>query len=566
MRKVFISIITVVVMFMALTCQSFACSSIYVGSKVSADGSTMITRSNDLQGVTANNIIVVDRVEDEPGRTMPVDEKGKTLAELPDTTYKYIATPFMDSALADKNTARDAAVCTNEYGVAMTMSVTAFSNNSALKADPLVETGLIEDRSDDLVICQSKTAREAVKVLLGIIDKFGSAEVNIALIADQKEAWYVEMYSGHQYAAVKLPDDKVSAFGNEFNLEYLSDYEESITSKELETLPKKEGFAVYGKNKELNLWDTYSGAKLTSTYSHMRTWMGHKLLAPSRFGGDYQRKDRYPLCFVPDEKVSLTGAFDIMRNRYEGTRYDPDKTGRKDMRVIGSDTSMSVHVVQVYPELPADMSNVIWECTGPAPYGVFVPVSNAVTSVDSAYGKNQPTGEAGNFDVANYPYYAFKGLNTQCMGPDNYEIYGAPVKDYWKKAEKGMTEGMTKVLANAKALDDPADYMNGYCGAMQDKAFKDAKALYKDVEWTKAANANTFEMGLDPETHQVLDKEVKLPPMEVDLDPSAYSKVPDPESAAGASGGGDNTTYLPILIGALVLAVIAVSVFILKRK
>ena len=36
------------------------------------------------------------------------------------------------------------------------------------------------------------------------------------------------MYNGHQYAAVKLPDDRVSVFGNEFLLQYASDYEDAI--------------------------------------------------------------------------------------------------------------------------------------------------------------------------------------------------------------------------------------------------------------------------------------------------------------------------------------------------
>ena len=36
------------------------------------------------------------------------------------------------------------------------------------------------------------------------------------------------MYGGHQYAAVKLPDDKVCAFGNEYSLEYVDDYSDAI--------------------------------------------------------------------------------------------------------------------------------------------------------------------------------------------------------------------------------------------------------------------------------------------------------------------------------------------------
>ena len=89
-----------------------------------------------------------------------------------------------------------------------------FSENifqeQAMAADPLVEHGISEFTAVDLVTCQSATAREGTEKLLSLIDEYGSSEVNIALIADQQETWYIEMYSGHQYAAVKLPTDKVS--------------------------------------------------------------------------------------------------------------------------------------------------------------------------------------------------------------------------------------------------------------------------------------------------------------------------------------------------------------------
>jgi hypothetical protein len=52
-------------------------------------------------------------------------------------------------------------------------------------------------------------------------------------------------------------------------MEYLSDYEDSIVSQKLESLPEEKGFAVYGKNKgkkELNLLDTYSGDEVVTNY------------------------------------------------------------------------------------------------------------------------------------------------------------------------------------------------------------------------------------------------------------------------------------------------------------
>lgn len=143
---------------------------------------------------------------------------------------------------------------------------------------------------------------------------------------------------------MKLPRDKVSVFGNEYSLEYLSDYEDNITSKDLISLAEEKGFAVHGKNGEINLLDTYSGKQTTLDYSHMRTWIGHQILAPSKFCTDYNRNSMYPLCFSPDKKVSIEDVSQIYRNRYEGTKYSPDETGREDMRVIGSETTL-VHIL-----------------------------------------------------------------------------------------------------------------------------------------------------------------------------------------------------------------------------
>lgn len=503
-----------------------ACTAVYVGSDVSADGSIIIARSNDHQDVWGNHITVTPRVEDSPGRLMPINENGTVKTEIPATTYKYTATPYMNSTTAyNGENVHDAAACTNEYGVAMTFSVSANQNDKALKADPLVEDGLCEDATTDLVVCQSKTAREGVEVLSGIIDKYGSAESGIAIIADQKEVWYVEVYTGHQYSAVKLPSDKASVFGNEFSLEYLSDYKDNITSKELISLAEKNGFAVHGRNNEINLFDTYSGNQTTTEYSHLRTWIGHQLLAPSNFSADYNHDARYPLCFTPDKDVSLQDVCQILRNRYEGTKYSPDETGRVDVRVIGTDTALSAHVIQVFPNLPADMSCISWVSSGPPVYGVFVPMSNDCINVSDAYGADQPANDEGAFDTDKYPYYVFKELCTRCVGPDNYKIYGEPVQEYWYKAESNMFAGMSKVIAQAAKMNDTEDrasYVTSYCNDMQNKAFEDGKQMLKDVVWTQNKNSNTFKIERNPETHQMTGNKVVIPQMEVKLDASKY--------------------------------------------
>ncbi len=501
---------------------SAACTGIYVGKDASADGSIIIARSNDYRADWGNHITITPHVDNSPGRFMPVSADGEVKTEIPATTYKYTATPYMDSAHASDRPDCDAAACTNEYGVSMTMSVSAHLNNESLKADPLVEGGLAEASAADLVVCQSKTAREAVEVLLGIVDKYGNAESNIAIIADQNEVWYVELYGGHQYAAVKMPNDKVAVFGNEFSLEYLSDYEDSITSADLTKLPEENGFAVKGRNGEINLFETYAGTKINNDTAHMRTWEGHRLLEPSKYSSDYDRNAMYPLAFTPDKKVSVQDVAHILRDRYEGTPYSPDEAGRNDTRAIGSDETLSAHIIQVFSNLPSEMSCVSWISCGPPVYGVFVPVSNDCVNVSEAYGANQPANDTGVFDTGHYPYYVSKGLCTQCMGPDNYNVYGKPVQAYWNESEGYMFSSMGEVLSKAAQIPDNnhrANYLTSYCNDVQTKAFNDAKEMLNEVISNQNANNASGRS------------------MELKLDASQYQYVPDvPADAKGLFG------------------------------
>ena len=524
-RFLLIAILVLAVIILPLDC--FACTGVYIGRNVSADGTVILAKSNDYQAVWPNHVTVTERKENAPGRSMPVDNGRTVFAPLPAATCRYTSTPWMDSTVAMNGQGYDATVCTNEYGVAMEMSVTAFSNKAALAADPLVEHGLSEFTAVDLVICQSSTAREAVSVLTSLLDEYGSSEVNIALIADRKEAWYVEMYCGHQYAAVKLPDDKVSVFGNEFSLEYLSDYEECVLSPGLESLPEENGFAVTGKNGELNLLATYSGDETVTDYSHLRTWIGHKLLSSGY--ESYQKSDVYPLCFVPNQKVSVQDVMEILRNRYEGTQYCPDETGRTDMRVIGTDTALSVHIVQIWPEFPADMACITWESTGPALYGVFVPVSNAALSVSAPYARNQGTEAVGEFDTNLYPYYRFKELCTLCVEKADTPVYGLPVRAYWHQAETGMTAGIAEVLQAAAAMEDreaARQLITDFCNTLQEQAFSDAGKLLNAVRFYKSQNSNTMKNSRNPDTSEVLDELKSVRPLELFLDPEAYFRVP----------------------------------------
>ena len=94
------------------------------------------------------------------------------------------------------------------------------------------------------------------------------------------------------------------------------------------------------------------------------------------------------------------------------------KYSAKIILVIGTDTALSVHIVQTYPDLPAEMACVTWESAGPALYGVFVPLSNAATSVSEPYSCNQSAEEGRIFDTNNYPYYKIQGTDDAGRGKE----------------------------------------------------------------------------------------------------------------------------------------------------
>ena len=67
------------------------------------------------------------------------------------------------------------------------------------------------------------------------------------MIADQQEAWYLESYSGHQWCAVKMPEDAVAVFGNESMLGSVADYVEGeslLHSEGLFSVPEAAGQTV----------------------------------------------------------------------------------------------------------------------------------------------------------------------------------------------------------------------------------------------------------------------------------------------------------------------------------
>ncbi len=296
------------------------------------------------------------------------------------------------------------------------------------------------------------------------------------MLADQKEAWIFEVYSGHLWAAQKMPADKVAVFGNQFMIETVepADTENFVYQKDLFTTAEANKWTVM-VNGKVHLAATFGEPR--EDYSNMRTWMGHKLLAPAT-AGEYKTETLYPLFYDPAKKVSALEVMDVLRNRYEGTKYDASLPGNESLRVIGVERQSQIHVIQVKDNYPKEISALQWLAFGNAEHSVFLPNFSGITDTYSAY---KVDGEDYN---PNGAYWKFKRICT--LAEQNRSFYGQGVKDYWNFYEEALYKDMKTAEAKMIKLyaEDPAKakkYVTDLHMQIAEKACKDADHLYDNL-------------------------------------------------------------------------------------
>ena len=379
----------------------------------------------------------------------------------------------------------------------MTSTVTAIPNKKVLKTDPLTENGIPEAAMLDVVLPRVKSAREGVEFLAKVIEEKGSAEGNVVVFADQKETWYMEILSGHQYVAVKVPEDKYAVFANTYYLGHvdLNDKENVIASKDVEKVAKESGNYKTDKDGNFHIAKSYGPDKYAEG-DRSRTYAGITLLDPKSkvtYEDDEYELFRSPT--DPNKKFTLEDAFAFQRNRFEhlNGRFVPDDqigvkkqgdngsndTVRKDQYkyALGNENVIDAHVYQINPKLPKSFGGTLWLGMGPSRNTPYVPF----------YGNVKDTYEAFKPQTATYDpnswYWTVWHIDN--MAINNQDIFGKSVQDHWKALEKQFIVDQEKKDIEYYSLKDQPEAAK----AAEDKVTKDALELsdrlfqhFKDYE------------------------------------------------------------------------------------
>ncbi|MFI3054740.1 C69 family dipeptidase [Streptococcus suis] len=522
MKKTFVSIATFLMLVCLFPVQLVqACSGFIIGKGLTTDGSILYGRTEDYpyppnNGAHNKNYIVVPATAYAKGDMLVDESFGFTAPHLANE-FKYTSTP--DAARGDGSNGNFGAHGFNEKGVSMTATVTAIPNKKVLAVDPLVTAGgLGEAILIDYVLPRVTSAREGIELIAKTIDEKGSAEGNIVIIADKNEVWYMEILSGHQYVAIKFPEDKYAIFANTYYLGHVdfTDRENVIASAKVEEVAKQaENYMmVDGK---FYIAKSY-GPENYADGDRSRTYAGIKLLDPASSvtyeDGVYDLL-RQPT--DPSRRFSLQDTFALQRNRFEHLpEFRPDDeagkvkqgdNGANDQAAdatykyaLGNENVIDAHVYQINSSLPSAFGGTVWLGLAQTRNTPYVPFYGIVTDTYEAF-KNR----SASYDTNSW-YWTVQNIDK--MAISHPELFGTSIQEKWIALEKEW-------IASQAALDAQ------YAGLSEDAAVALAPTV---TEATLARSAEIFAQLKAVEAEMMAKIEAATTPSSSSTEPSTSTE------------------------------------------
>ncbi|HEM3521272.1 C69 family dipeptidase [Streptococcus suis] len=470
MKKTFVRIATFLMLVCLFPAQLVqACSGFIIGKGLTTDGSILYGRTEDYpyppdNGAHNKNYIVVPAATYAEGDMLVDETFGFTAPHLANE-FKYTSTP--DAARGDGSNGNYGAHGFNEKGVSMTATVTAIPNAKVLAVDPLVEAGgLGEPILIDYVLPRVTSAREGVELIAKTIDEKGSAEGNIVIIADKNEVWYMEILSGHQYVAIKFPEDKYAIFANTYYLGHVdfTDTENVIASAKVEEVAKQADNYVTVDG-QFHIAKSYGPATYAEA-DRSRVYAGIKLMDPASpvtYEDAVYDLLRQPT--DPSRRFSLQDTFALQRNRFEHLpEFRPDDeagkvkqgdNGANDQAAdatykyaLGNENVIDAHVYQINSSLPSAFGGTVWLGLAQTRNTPYVPFYGIVTDTYEAF-KNR----SASYDTNSW-YWTVQNIDK--MAISHPELFGTSIQEKWIALEKEWIAAQAALDAQYAGLSEDA--------------------------------------------------------------------------------------------------------------
>jgi dipeptidase len=457
------------------------CTMILVGKQATADGSVLMSYSNDWDGKGASHVVSVPRAQHKPGETCKLTN-GVEIPQAEDT-YAYIGNELL---WTDHSTFENGI---NEFQVAICFGTAVEVNPKAREVDPLLGE---KDKNSGilipwrLVLERVKTAKEGVELVEKLFNQYGLREDGSFAIADPNEIWVFQIGGGHHWAAMRVPDDSYVIYDNTFRMGEINCGDRASCR----CSPNLVRFSV-----EKGLYDPASGPfSFKKTWGRVytktppadrRIWRVQSLLTSvSSLSPDTPYFD-FPLALRPDQKITKEKLMSIMRDHYEGSKLDltdnykkanPHHTSERTLCVTRTQYTV---ITQLRSWFPGEIGGVFWLAMANPDISTFIPWYQGITETPPAFRSG-----SGRSDQES-AYWAFKRIGV-LVNAFYGELIGQ-VRSAWKtleddafaqqdSIEKTALELSSKDIALAKG------FLTGYSNALAYKAYQTAQTMIKDLE------------------------------------------------------------------------------------
>jgi dipeptidase len=447
------------------------CTTVIVGKNATADGSVLLGHNEDW-GEYLMPLRWNPREKHKPGETLKLRD-GQFIPQV-EETYAFIwpaaecnGINELQVALAD-----DTGSCRKEL----------FQNERGIDLAEFVR----------LALQRSRTAKEAVLIMGGLIEKYGYRSHNgldgdIVSIADPNEGWWMEVTIGGLWVAQRVPDDSFVVLANRFRIAEvdLKDSSRFLACPNLIDYARQKGWydPAQGPFYFYRAYGTAEDAR--SAYNTRREWRGNWLLSGNKF-----REEENPLTVLPGKKLTPREIMALLRDHYEGTEYDltnryekgsPHHTTERTICRMATDATTVAHL---RGWLPPEIGGLLWLSVGTPCSSVYVPYYLGVLDFPKPYGFLSDTYDQENaFWVFNSlenlvdRYYADKGES----GKDEMRAIDF-VSGHWKKFEEdefAMQGAVEKTALELYQKDKSLvrTFLTAHSSALGLRAFVDAQTL-----------------------------------------------------------------------------------------
>jgi dipeptidase len=354
-----------------------------------------------------------------------------------------------------------------------------------------------------LALERSKTAREAIGVITGLVEEYGYASEGESFsIIDPNEAWILEMVGtgtggeGAVWVAVKIPDGFISAHANMARIgEFpLDDPENCLYSDNIISFAVEKGYYQPAAGAPFRFNEVYNPPSPDRLkYCETRIWSLFSRAAPSQqfssgFHRGIQGAERYPLWIKPDKKLDLSHIFGLIRDHYEGTEFDMtnglaagpygspnfnrplfwqiDSVEYSWERSVSTINTAFSYVAQTRNYLPDKLGGVVWFGVDDTYFTCYVPIFAGVTEIPHPF----TVGDLNRFSWESM-FWVFNFVSNYANLKYSYMI--KDIQPVQNKLEKQFIGQQDSVIAETKNLEPElqAGWLTKYSSSAADKVY-----------------------------------------------------------------------------------------------